>query len=76
MSSAKKFIDNFEKTANMIAENAPENLKYAVLIYARDTDVKTDKFPDGDIWFKMVDKTNHYDRASFWQYIKEQFFRN
>jgi len=73
MSKAEDFVDKFEKASNVLAENAPEWLKYCVIIYARDTDVKTKDFPDWDIWFKIIDKTNHYDRQSIRWFMGEQF---
>lgn len=71
MSEAKKFVDSFENAANMIWKHAPKNLTFWIIIYARDTNVKTDTFPDWDIYFKTVERMNHYDRATLWQYIKE-----
>lgn len=72
-SKAKQFVEQFEKAAQLIAENAPKDLCYSVFIYARSPNEKSEQFPDWDVWFKCVDKTNFYDRSTIEQYIKEHW---
>jgi hypothetical protein len=71
MSKAQDFVDQFERAANIIANKWPKDITYCVFIYARSPDEKSEKFPDGDLWFKWLDRTTYYDRRTIEQYMKE-----
>ena len=45
-SKAELFVKNFEKAAKVVSENAPEDLLYCVIIYARDRNERTEDAPD------------------------------
>lgn len=71
MSKAKDFVDNFAKAAEVLSKNKPKWLCFSVIIYARSPDEKSDNFPDWDLWFRAIDKTWYFDRATIKEYLNE-----
>lgn len=73
MKRAENFCENFTKVWNLIAEKAPKDLTYAIFIYARDTSNRTETEPDWEMYFKCIDKTWYFDRATIKKYVDENF---
>jgi hypothetical protein len=70
-SKAKDFVDNFAKAVEVMSANQPKWLCFAVIIYARSPDEKSEQFPDWDLRFRAVDKTWYFDRATIKEYLTE-----
>ena len=58
---ARQFVESFEKTLDVLWENKPKWLTFAVYVYARDTEDKTELSPDGRTCHKFVSNTTKYD---------------
>jgi hypothetical protein len=52
-------------------EKSPDSLMIHISIYARDTETKTEWFPDGEVCHHITSNTTEYDRYSVIQALKE-----
>lgn len=73
MNKAQEFCNNFTNVGNIIAEKAPKDLTYAIIIYARDISNRTEQQPDWEMFFKYIEKTWYFDRATIKKYVDENF---
>lgn len=71
MDRAKQFIDNFEKTLNIIWENKPKDMPVMVYVYARDPNARDEDNPDGTIYINKLSRTRKYDDYYIKQDIQE-----
>lgn len=75
MDRAKQFIDNFEKTMDIIWENKPKDMPVMIYVYARDPNIRDEDNPDGSICINKLSWTKKYDDYYIKQDI-QQFLTN
>lgn len=75
MDKATQFVDSFKKVSDMLSDNKSKWVSYAVIVYARDTNTKTDEFPDWVVKTHIFQTTTPYDRKSIRQFVDETFVR-
>lgn len=61
MDRAKKFVEQFTKTLDVIWENKPKDMPVMIYVYARDPNVRDKDNPDGAIYTNKLSRTRKYD---------------